>query len=144
MAIEFDATDFENTRKAIDVSLTADALPNDVISLDIYKGEAVSQIESAVAALSAEQKTAQAAAIKRAAVLLTAAFIAPKIKVLTSETIEGDKFTFQQIDLAKIASDLETRAFGVVGRILNEVLEVPTPTASGYINLFTTAKANPK
>lgn len=147
MAFEltFEAADYEQVRKSIDVTLTADALPNEIIALDIYQGEAISQILSAVAALTDEQKTANAAAIKRAAILLTGSLIAPKIKVLTSETLEGDRFTFQSKDLAKISSDLAASAFGVVGRVLELVLETPTPTNSDFASgLFDTAKANPK
>lgn len=145
MAITFDTNDYEQVRKAIDADLTADTLPNDVIALDIYQGEALSQIETAVAALSEQQQTDNAATIKRAAILLTGSLIAPKIKIVTSETLEGDRFTFQNKDLVKIADDLNSSAFGVIGRLLKKLTDAPTVGDSSFAyGLFSTAKANPK
>lgn len=145
MALTFDAGDYEQIRKAIDADLTADVLPDELIGLDIYQGEAIEQVNNALIALTDQQRTDNAATIKRAAILLTASLLATKIKVVTSEVLEGDRFTFQNKDLNKLKSDLESAAFGIIGRLLNALLAIPTPADGSFAyGLFDTVKANPK
>lgn len=145
MAISFDAADCEQVRKAIDISLTSSELTDETIKLDIYKGDAEAAIDDALSNLTNDQKTAQAADIKRAVMNLTAAYIAPKVPHLTSETLEGDKWTFQNKDYSLISEQLENKASVIVARILKAVAVAPAPVDTSFAaSLFTTAKANPK
>lgn len=145
MAISFSETDYKNVRALIDISLTADDLSDDQIGLDSFKGEAVEIIEHAVASLSEEQQTEYATQIKRAAIRLTASFLAPKVPILTSEVLEGDKFTFADKNFAKVSADLEKEAFGIVARILKAVSDTPTETSTSFAEgIFTLGGASCK
>lgn len=145
MQIEFVIEDYESVRKLIDITLSENELPEAVIALSVYEGEAVEVITDALSSLTEEQATDNAATIKRAALRLTASYLAPKIPQLTSEVLEGDKFTFAEKDFAKISADLETQAFNIVNRLLKKLSDAPKEIDTSFpAGLFTTAKACPK
>lgn len=145
MAITFVEDDYEEIRRAIDVTLTANTLPSTVISSDLYEGQAIEVVESELANLTEPQLAEYADRIKRAAKLLTAAYVVPAVPAISNETVEGDTLAFQNRDLKALASELQSRAYDAIQRILTAAAAAPQTIDTAFAaNVFTTSKANAK
>lgn len=137
--LTFAEGDYDEVRHAISADLKANALPNTTIDFSIYKGEAESRINRAIVGLTEQQITDAAAELKRAGIFLTAAFIAPRIRIIVKETLEGDELQWQNHDLTKLAADLIASGSG----ILNDVVSVATSAPrDGISDVFGLAGAS--
>jgi len=127
------AADYPAIRAAIDVSLTARVLPDSVIGLPIY----VDAAEAEVLARDplAESRTGAALQhVTNAAVLLTAALLAPALPGYTAE--DFSEYSYQRkTDWATRAAELRKRAEAE----LAAVLEPENPTTASKPTMFTTA-----
>lgn len=100
--------DFDAIRKAIDVSLTAEALSDAVIALPIYAGQA----ELDVLARDANAETyegvdaAKAQRVRNAAIFLAAARLAPAVPQIKSVALSRSRFDRTTFDPEKRAAEL--------------------------------------
>lgn len=137
----FDAATCKEIRSAIEITLTENDLPDTTINYSIYRGEAVARVNSSVASLTDEQITAAESDLTRAALFFTAALIAPTIRLVNKETLEGDELSWQNTDLSKLASSLEGRAAGIISRLL---VSLDSNNPEGVTDIFSTAGAPAK
>ena len=108
MAI-FSLTEHAAVRAAIDISLDSATLSDDVIQLEIFQGAAEADLlqrDPDAATRTGEE----AARIRRALVLLTAAKIAPALPAYTSETLGAYKYSRPEWDGTKRAAELKALA----------------------------------
>jgi hypothetical protein len=107
------STDFPAIRAAIDLSLDEATLPDDVIWLDIYVGEAERYVASQTA------DTGQNA--KNAVVYWAASLIAPSVPQLTGERDTlGESYQRKVEDVAELVARLRAKAAEQID-IANEV-----------------------
>lgn len=101
---------YGDIRAAIDISLDETVLPDSIISRDIYAGAAEREVLARDPdALS--RSGADRARVTAAAVLFTAARLAPAVPNITSETQPGQSaYTRQAVDWTKRAADLRSLA----------------------------------
>lgn len=127
------AADYPAIRAAIDVSLTARVLPDSVIGLPIYVDAAEAEILTRDPL--AESRTGAALQhVTNAAVLLTAALLAPALPGYTAE--DFSEYSYQRkTDWATRAAELRKRAEAE----LAAVLEPENPTTASKPTMFTTA-----
>ena len=101
--------DYAAVRAALDVSLTTEVLPDDVIGLDLYVGAAERDVRYADP-LADTYVGENAERIKAAAILLTAAYLAPAIPRLSSERLADYQYSQQAVDWNALAAHLRARA----------------------------------
>ena len=127
------AADYPAIRAAIDVSLTARVLPDSVIGLPIYVDAAEAEV-LARDPLAATRTGGELQHIQNAAVLLTAALLAPALPGYTAE--DFSEYSYQRkTDWATRAAELRKRAEAE----LAAVLEPENPTTASKPTMFTTA-----
>lgn len=116
MALLFlDAGSFDQVRKALDLSLDAESLPDDTIQLPIYAPDAEDELlaRNPAAATYAEGSAQKERAI-RAAIYLTAARLVPSLPAIASESLGDWKLTQTPPDLVKLAASLRGRASSLI------------------------------
>lgn len=109
--------DYATVRAAIDVSLDAAALPDAVISLDLYAGAA----QRAVRARDpqAESRTGDdLARVKLAAALWCAGLLAPALPAISRETHGNDSYQRLTRDPALLGAELISRAEAEIAAVL--------------------------
>lgn len=127
------AGDYENIRVALDVSLTATALPDSVIAQPVYLGRAeawvIAQIPDAASATGA-----RLAHIKRAVSLYCASLLAPAVVRLTS-------LTTQTRDMAwsRATFDPEARAQALLAQAQEAVKLAQSTTSAPAVGMFRVA-----
>lgn len=127
------ATHYPAVRAALDVSLTVLVLPDATIALSIYHGAAEAEI-LARDPLAATRTGDELQHIQNAAVLLTAALLAPALPGYTAE--DFSEYSYQRkTDWATRAAELRKRAEAE----LAAVLEPENPTTASKPTMFTTA-----
>lgn len=127
------ATHYPAVRAALDVSLTAQVLPDATIALSIYHGAAEAEI-LARDPLAATRTGDELQHIQNAAVLLTAALLAAAMPAYTAETFSDYSYQ-RKVDWAARAAELRKRAEAE----LATVLEPENPTTASKPTMFTTA-----
>ena len=121
------ANDLASVRRAIDVSLTAALLPDAVIQDQVYLGMAEAEVlrrdPDALSRTGDER-----AAVRRAAVFLTAALLLPAVPRIVSEQ-HGDLHRYQRTPtaLAETIADLRAKADGTIDRLLADDDEADEP-----------------
>lgn len=126
--------DYGAVRAALDLSLDARVLPDNVIALDIYLGAAERQIlaRDPQAPYRSDDDLIR---VKNAITFLTAALIAPVVPQITNERLGDQSYTRQPIDWAKRAEELRARA----EHEILAVVEPGQPTKAVMPRLFTVA-----
>lgn len=135
------AADYPAIRAALDVDLNAQALPDAVISQDIFLGAAEAELLERVP--DAADKTGDdLKRVKRALVWLTAAYLAHSVVRITSMNIQTRDMSYsrQAFDPDEKQAELRRRAEVEIGALLeqsgSDVTSYDTPTffavARGY------------
>jgi hypothetical protein len=104
-----DTDSFPEIRAALDVTLEEERLPDAVIAMGAYLGEAEREVQARVPDW-ATRTGVEAEALRVAVVLLTAAKIAPAMPVITREDRLAFSYTRQAVDWAAHAARLLQRA----------------------------------
>jgi hypothetical protein len=128
--------DYPSIRAALHVALTEDELPDTLLALDVYSGQAERRVRQAVPTLD-DLPSEQRAAARTAAIYYCAAILAPRLPNLTAEGIGTYKVQAQAQDLKALAADLEQQASLALAQIPGEAAEqILAPpifdVASGY------------
>lgn len=108
-ALPIPITDYEAIRKAIDITVTAAMLPDTVIGLSIFSGQAESWVDTQDPDWATRTGSA-ALAIRRAAIYRAAANLVPALPSLTREQMGDASFTYATRDLAATVDDLNSKA----------------------------------
>lgn len=103
------AADYPAIRAAIDTSLTPEDLPDGVIGLDIYAGDAQREVRRRVPGAE-ELAGDEAAEARAAAVLLCAALLVPAVPQIVGESHGDDTYSRKLADPATLAAELRARA----------------------------------
>lgn len=136
MAIEIIAEDCESVRKAIDIRLDDVTLPNETILLPIYTETAVEWITDHFTTDNPLPEDQESKA-KKAAIFYLASLLCPAIKQVSGEKIAGGERTYKPFDSKAKAEELEARATGIIGK----VIEIAFPVTKRMPTMFTLAKA---
>ncbi len=134
MPLEITAQDCESVRKAIDIRLDDVTLSNDTILLPIYAGSAVNWVNDHFPDPIPEDHLPKA---KTAAIFYLASLICPAVKQVSGEKIAGGERQYKPIDTEKKRAELEARATGIIGNII----QIVYPVKSRIPKMFTLAKA---
>jgi hypothetical protein len=110
--------EFPAVRAAIDISLDASALPDEVVGLPTYAGEAERWVLAAdPASVLYAPGTDQYDAAKAAAIFACAAMLAQAVPILTGETWgQAYRYTRKDVDLATLEAALWDRARTALAR----------------------------
>lgn len=132
--------DFPEIRAALDPTLDASNLPDSVIDLDIYRGRAEEWVISRnpAAASYAGAVDGYSRAMRRAAVLATAAYLAVNPPQLLTETF-GQKYSYRRAEVKTqdLAADLWAAANDQI--TLSLPPDAATPNYGGMRPFFVTA-----
>lgn len=128
MASLLTADDYPEIRAALDVSLSEAELPNAVIGRSIYVGAAMDEVIARYPTAESETDPKKIARLKRAAVLLAAARLAPAIVRITSLAItQGDRnWSRQTFDPEQRAAELRAMAEQELSALLEPGTTAPT------------------
>ena len=116
------SADWPAVRAALDITLDANALPDATIALDIYSGRAMREVEARIegaTALTGDDELK----VTAAAVLLTAAKIAPAMPALTRGKAQYLEYQREGMDWSKRSAELRAMAE-------SEIAELLEPTAT--------------
>ena len=103
------AAEYPSIRAALDVGLDAVALPDSIIELPIYGGSA--ELEILRRDPDAYERTGlNKRRVMNAIIYLTAAYLAPAIPKITSETLGDYSYGRQVVDWTKLAIEMRSRA----------------------------------
>lgn len=119
--IDLGASDFESVRKLIDVQLTADQLPDTVLGLDAYEGEAIRWV--------AQRTDNEDADARNAAVYVLAVLVIPALPRFLSESNAGYSYSLEKVDWKARIEQLMYLAENAISR--SETAN-PTPTGDAY------------
>lgn len=112
--------DCQEIREVIDVTLTADELPNEQIMRDAFMGQAIRYVLGRDA--DAETRTGdEGAKVRLAAIYYTAGLLCPTIPILTAVRAGNESVQRQAIDMQARAAELK----GLASSVLDDLL---TPT----------------
>lgn len=140
MAFVFDPANYESVRKAIDVSLDDVTLPDSIIGLDIYAGEASRYIDRH---LTPEQQAAQPESTNTAAIYYAASFLCTALRQVRRERMAGGELEYQVIDILAKGTELLGKAGLTISAIIvasePDILPVPVK-----IPLFFTSSVPPR
>ena len=125
------AAEYPSIRAALDVGLDDEALPDSIIELPIYSGAAELEILRRVPDLYTKSGVDKRKCIN-AMILLTAAYLAPAMPQITSETLGDVSRSYQSIDWLKFAAELRGRADGTI-------VELTTGARAAIPTLFSVA-----
>lgn len=103
------AADFPSIRASLDSGLTATDLPDATIALDVFQGAGEAALLAADPEAATRSGSALAAA-KRAAILFTAALLAPTVALVTQEQLPDYSYQRQVATWQQRAGDLRARA----------------------------------
>lgn len=103
------AAEYSSIRAALDVGLDDEALPDSIIELPIYSGAAELEILRRIPDLYTRNGIERRKCVN-AMILLTAAYLAPAVPQITSETLGDVSRNYQAIDWLKFAAELRGRA----------------------------------
>jgi len=135
MAYEFPDNRYNDVRSVIGLDITSAILPDDVLALPTFEGEAERFIEKYLTSDQYENPdyTSQ---VDTAAVYYLASLAAPTIPEVSSERIAGGSITYKNVDRMKQAEILKSRAVDILGEI-----DVATgeSAAATNPNIFTVA-----
>lgn len=128
MAELLTVAEYPAIRAMIDVTLTARALPDSVIGLTSYAGEAVAwvlaeQPEATTYAVGTDEHTA----VQRAAIYACAALLVPAIPIITSEAYgNAFRYTREKYDPAVLAASLWEKAREAVSKTKEDEISTAT------------------
>jgi hypothetical protein len=117
-----DSTRYDDIRAALDISLDKSSLPDAIIELDIYLGEALRWIDAQtpVPPYTEENRTGDRA--KNAAIFFAAALLAPVIPdVLSERQLTGEEYTRKSVNWAAVEVRCRARAMEQLALILDTV-----------------------
>ena len=118
MPILLGPADYDAVRQAIEIGTSADDLPDQVIALDQYAGEAERQVLALAANLAPTFTVARGTdgwrQLETAAALLCASLIVGAIPQLTREQFADYRYVRLPIDPIALARSLRTRAVALV------------------------------
>lgn len=118
------STSYPAIRQALHVSLTPESLPDAMISLDIYMGAAEAEVVRRDP-LAASRTGAELLHIKNAIIFLVAAYLAPAIEMVLSESIPGGGYRYQRPEV-----NWKDRAESLMARYESELAAVLAPVGS--------------
>lgn len=118
---------YKAIREALDISLDADSLPDDVISSEVFLGAAELEIERRLPTADPNDRR-----VILGAILLTAANLSPSIpRVVRSSTVTAVSLQMEQAHWDELATYLRSRAV----EYLNNTQVVPAPPAAAVFTL---------
>ncbi len=132
-ALPLTSVHYPAIRAAIDVTLTAELVPDAVIALDVYVGAATRAVQ-ARDPLWATRTGDDAIRLTTAAILLTAAALAPAVPQIVSERWGDQTYQRQPADMHALAAALRARADAALATVL-----APSDAASDRPTMFTLA-----
>lgn len=107
-----DSSDYVSVRAALDTSLGKGELPDDMIALDLYAGEAQRWVASQITVTGSEATGPRA---KLAAVYMTAALLAPAVsQIISQRDASGESVTLKPFDPVAKEMQLRTRAASMI------------------------------
>ena len=121
------AAEYASIRAALDVSLDADALPDSIIELPIYSGSAELEIYRRDPELYSRTGVHKRRCIN-AMILLTAAYLAPAMPQITSETLGDVTHGYETINWIKLAAELRGRADSELSSVISATSVTPVPS----------------
>jgi hypothetical protein len=126
----FDATEYPQVRALLDITLKVEQLPDEIIALDAFHGDAERDVLTRVP--DAESRTGtQLRRLVHAALLLCAANLAPALPRLLRDKFADQEIQLAPVDMAKRALALQAQAYDEIAAVLNEdgteqTVEIPT------------------
>jgi len=123
MPVTLSTSEFEQSRKLVDITLTVDQLPDAVLAADAYAGEAVRWVS---ARTSNTDENAKAAAV-----YVLAALVMPAVPKLLSESNAGYSYSQQQTNVDKRVAQLLAMAEDAIAR--SEAAN-PTDVGTAYLD----------
>lgn len=117
----------DNVRAAIDISLDASVLPDEIINLDIYAGAAILEVKR-MDPLWADRVDEEAQHLDNAADYLTAARAVFAVPALTAEDYGGESYTRKALDPVVVSE----RMVALAGT------EVTAATSAGAVDVTAT------
>jgi len=135
------AAEFPAIRASIDISLDTSSLPDDIIGLSTYAGEAERWVMATdPLAVTYTPGTDEFDAARAASIFACAAMLVQAVPMLTGETWGGAyRYTRKDVDLAALESSLWDRARTALTRASGET---PTPTTGKPPSRFIFGKAS--
>jgi hypothetical protein len=124
------AAEYPSIRAALDVSLDADALPDDIIELPIYAGSAELEVYRRDPDLYSRTGVHKRRCVN-AMIFLTAAYLAPAMPQITSETLGDVTYGFETINWMKLAGELRERADSEIAAVISTVNANSAPSMFG-------------
>ena len=121
--LDLEPSDFESVRKLVDVTLTADQLSDDVLSLDGYEGEAVRWV--------AERTSNEDDHARQAAIYYLTGLVLPAVPRYLSESNAGYSYQLQQQKLDERLAQLQAAADAAIAR--SEAAN-PTEVGTAYLD----------
>lgn len=135
---------YPSIRAALDITMTADMLPDATIALDLYKGRADREIvtriptaETLVTPDGDEEVSSDGQRVLLAAILLCASYIAPAIPAITAQTF-GAAIYERSVDWNQRSADLKMQAETEIQTVILNQAVATTATTSRY-TMFTVA-----
>lgn len=124
MAFILSSTQYVSVRAVIGLDTDAVNLPDSILNLSVYKGEAERYIMRNLTPLQYNNVTWADEAIY-AATLYLASLVVPSLRVIQSERIAGGDLTYSSVNLEKLAQRLAAQAAARVSEI-----QTALPTAT--------------
>jgi hypothetical protein len=127
--------DYPEVRAALRVGLDDNTLPDEVIGMVQYQGAAEAELLRRDS-IAATRTGAAGLRVKSAAILLTAAYLAPAMPLPESETIEGGRYV-SKLDTGRtaLAESLRARAFAELALAMGLTPETPGGLQVGSITI---------
>lgn len=124
------AAEYPSIRAVLDVSLDAIALPDSVIELPIYGGSA--ELEIMRRDPLADTRTGvDKRRVMNAIIYLTAAYLAPAIPQIASESLGDYSYSRSNVDWMKLAAELRSRAESELSAVISSTDTTPIPSFFG-------------
>lgn len=127
-----DAESYESIRKALDLSIDKGDLPDEVIALDLYSGEAERWVTSQIT-ISGPEATGSRA--KLAAIYMAAALLAPAVtQIVSQKDATGETVTLKTFDPNKKESQMRARAAEMIALVNgSDEIELATRSAGAVV-----------
>jgi hypothetical protein len=111
MPYSFPSGKYDEVRAAIGLDVDSGDLPDSLLDLDVYKGEAQRYIERNLTESEYTNST-WTDAVTAAAIYYIAFLAIPRIRIITSERVAGGNLSYANVDLKLIAERLSSQSSG--------------------------------
>lgn len=126
------SNDYAAVRAALGMGVTATLLPDTTIAMPQFQSAAEAEIIRLDASAASRTGTA-GQRVRAAAILLTAAYLAPAVPLYQSETLDGGRYSYEARDWAALASHLRGRALAELAAATGNTPETPGGFQSGSV-----------